>query len=274
MKNRIVLLLLFLGFFGANTSVAQDECVDRLDSFEVGEKLEYDLYFNWTAIWLKAGVVSFKLRNGNVNGVPAMHAVAEARTPRTFDWIYRVRDKYESYLDYTTLNPLRFVRDVNEGDYTKQVQYTYRPDTNEAMVDFMIRRGVMKAENELLSIPECTQDLLSALYFARSLNYDNMEPGESVAVDLLMDKKMYEVSFKYIGKDTLEYDGNNFRCNKFIPSLIEGDVFEESDEIILWVTDDANNLPLFVESQLNFGKIKVYLKKHKGLSHALTSLVR
>lgn len=248
-------------------------CTDTNDSFQVGEKLEYDLYFNWTAIWLKAGVVKFSIKDGSVDGTPAMHCVAEARTPRSFDWIYKVRDKYESYLDYNTLNPLRFVRDVNEGDYTKQLQYTYAPADSSVNVDYYYRRGKLKAENELLSIPACTQDLLSSLYWARSLDYSNMEPGDSVNVDLFMDKKMYEVSFKFIGQEELKHNGKKYRCNKFVPRLIQGGIFEESDEIIIWVTDDENQLPLLVESDLNFGKIKAYLKKHRGLRHEVTAIV-
>jgi len=252
---------------------AQLQCVDRTDSFQEGEKLEYNLYFNWTAIWLKAGIVSFKIKEGEVEGTPALHAVAEARTPRSFDWIYKVRDKYETYLDHNSLSPLRFVRDVNEGNYSKQLQYTYRPETNEAMVDYVIRKGELKAENQLLEIPACTQDLLSSLYYARSMNYEGMVPNDAVDVDLLMDRKMYDVSFRFLGKDTIEYDGDMYRCNKFVPELIQGGVFEEEDEIIVWVTDDANNLPLYVESDLNFGKIKALLKKHKGLKHELTSKI-
>jgi len=243
MKTRLVILIL-LSAFSFNTISAQlmdydggaDYCVDTTESFQVGEKIEYDLYFNWTAIWLKAGVVKFSIKDGSVDGTPAMHCVAEARTPRSFDWIYRVRDKYESYLDYNTLNPLRFIRDVNEGDYTKQLQYTYTPADSSVNVDYYYRRGELKAQNELLSI-------------------------------------MYEVSFKFLGQDTLKHNGKKYRCNKFVPKLIQGGIFEEKDEIIIWVTDDENKLPLLVESDLNFGKIKAYLKKHRGLRHEVTSLI-
>ena len=280
MKLKAVIFLT-LNLFVLNTVAAQlldipsEElnCVHTNQSFQVGEKLEYDLYFNWTAIWLKAGVVKFTIKDGDVNGTPAMHCVAEARTPRSFDWIYKVRDKYESYLDYSSLNPLRFVRDVNEGDYTKQLQYTYSPADSSVNVDYYYRRGKLKAENELLSIPACPQDLLSSLYWARSLDYSTLMPGDSVNVDLFMDKKMYEVSFKYLGQEVLKHNGKNYRCNKFVPRLIQGGIFEESDEIIIWVTDDANQLPLLVESDLNFGKIKAYLKKHRGLRHEVTALV-
>jgi len=256
-----------------NDVMMETSCVDTNDSFQVGEKLEYDLFFNWTAIWLKAGVIKFSIKDGDVEGTPALHCIAEARTPRSFDWIYKVRDKYESYLDYSSLNPLRFVRDVNEGDYTKQLQYTYSPADTSVNVDYYIRRGKLKAENELLSIPNCTQDLLSSLYFARSLDYSNFDAGDSVNVDLFMDKKMYEVSFKFLGKDTIKHDGEVYRCNKFVPRLIQGGVFEEGDQIIVWVTDDENKLPLLIESDLNFGKIKAYLKKSRGLRNEVTSII-
>ncbi len=256
-----------------NDVMMETSCVDTNDSFQVGEKLEYDLFFNWTAIWLKAGVIKFSIKDGDVEGTPALHCIAEARTPRSFDWIYKVRDKYESYLDYSSLNPLRFVRDVNEGDYTKQLQYTYSPADTSVNVDYYIRRGKLKAENELLSIPNCTQDLLSSLYFARSLDYTNFDAGDSVNVDLFMDKKMYEVSFKFLGKDTIKHDGEVYRCNKFVPRLIQGGVFEEGDQIIVWVTDDENKLPLLIESDLNFGKIKAYLKKSRGLRNEVTSII-
>lgn len=271
--HRILVIVLIILFSTATHSTHAQDCEVNERAYEIGERLDYKLYFNWTAIWLKAGIVSFNIEEAEVNGNPTFHVVADARTPRSFDWFYKVRDRYETYIDYYTMNPLRFVRDINEGGYEKQLQYTFDPSIGSVNVDYYIRRGEMKAENELLSVPSCTQDLLSSFYYARNIDYNNYEVGDTINVDLFMDKSLYSVYFRYLGKDVLETDDGTFRCIKFSPNLIEGDVFEEDDQIEVWVTDDENKIPLYIESQLNFGKIRGYLTNYKGLKYDQTALI-
>lgn len=274
MKQYSIYAFSFLLLVGSVfNDLTSQSCEEDFRAYELGERLEYKLYFNWTALWLKAGIVSFDIKEGDVEGQPSYHVVANARTPRSFDWFYKVRDRYETHIDYYSLNPLRFVRDINEGGFEKQLQYTFDPPTGSVNVDYHYRKGEMKAKDVQLSVPACTQDLLSSFYYARNIDYSNAEVGDTINVDLFMDQNLYSVYFRFLGRDVLETDDGTFNCIKFSPNLIEGGVFEEDDNIEVWVTDDENKIPVYIESQLNFGKIKGYLTKSKGLKYEQTALL-
>ena len=52
-----------------------------------------------------------------VNNIPSFHIIGKGRTAPFFDWVFKVRDVYETFIDTTTLLPLVFNREVREGSY-------------------------------------------------------------------------------------------------------------------------------------------------------------
>lgn len=262
-------------------SAAFAEGPDSLDAncdysylaFGDGEKLEYKVYYNWTAIWLKAGYVDFEVEESTYEGQSAFHFSSYGRTARSYDWLFKVRDKYESYVDVATLLPYNFKRDIREGDYTKQLSYSFAHDNPSVNVDYFYRKGKLKYENESMDISSCAQDMLSSLYYLRCIDITGSNVGDIISFDLFMDAKMHTISVKYLGKDTLETDLGTFATFKISPHLIAGKVFSDEEGMTIHVSDDENKLPLFIESPLSVGKVKVYLSKYKNLKHQLTSKV-
>ena len=51
----------------------------------------------------------------------------------SYDWIFKVRDKYESYIDTGNLQPLKFIRNVDEGGYKINENITFNQQTNTAV---------------------------------------------------------------------------------------------------------------------------------------------
>jgi hypothetical protein len=63
------------------------------------------------------------------------------------------------------------------------------------------------------------------------------------------------------------------RCIKFRPKLIEGTLFKGGEEMVVWVTDDENKMPVYVETPILIGTIKVNLLKYTGLRNKLDCIV-
>jgi hypothetical protein len=249
-------------------------CLVRNDIYQAGEKLTYKLYYNWTAMWMNAGSVNFTIQDDFLDGRVVQHIVSEGKTAKAFDWFFKVHDIYETYIDPQTMLPVRFVRNVKEGDYTKNNLFSFDHNNNEVFVHHRKRMGKLQVENETLTIPSCTQDLLSSIYYTRCIDYDDMEVGDKFMVDLFIDGEIVSAYLRYLGKDELKMTHGKYRCVKFAPSLLESDIFDEGESMVIWATDDANRMPLLIESKLKMGSIKAYLTNFDGLKYDFTSKIK
>ncbi len=267
------ILVLILGMIGITFSLQaqlEEGCYQLQPSFQVGEKLEYKVYYNWKAVWMGAGKATFEMKEATLeDGRSVLHAYAEGKTLKRYNWFYRVEDFYQSYLHPETYQPIHFIRDISEGNYTKELEYVFDHDDGEVWIDYVIRKGKLRRKDETHSINNCTFDLLSIVYHTRNLDYTQIAVNDSVPLNLFMDGKNYQVGLQYLGKDTLETEHGTFRCIKIAPILIDGYIFDASEQMVIWATDDANKIPLLIESPLKVGAVKAYLKKYENLMYDL-----
>ena len=190
------------------------------------------------------------------------HVTGEGKTYSFYDKIFKVRDKYESYIDTATLQPYRFIRNVNEGAYKKYESITFNKTTNTAVTN----SGVYK-------VPECVQDVLSAIFYARNINFDQYKKDDKIQFSLFLDNEVYEMYIRYLGKETVKTRYGKFKAIKFKPLLIKGTIFEGGEKMTVWVSDDGNRIPVRIESPISVGSIKVDMIYNRNLRHQLTSLI-
>jgi hypothetical protein len=260
MIKRTLLFLLILGGLAtqANTESA---CYAKNNAFRTGEKVVFHVYYTLAGIWVHAGNVSFTATLTKLNNKPVYHLVGDGSTLPGYDWIYRVRDRYESYIDTSTLIPYKFIRNVDEGGYRIYENVTFYHESKTAVTN----KGVFK-------VPACVQDVLSEVYLARNMNFNGMKPGDMLPFDLFLDNKVYNMYVKYMGRETIKTKYGKFRCIKFKPLLVKGTIFEGGEKMTVWVTDDANRLPVRIESPISVGSIKVDMMTYYNLRHPLKSL--
>ena len=244
-----------------------DVCSTDNTAFQAGEKIVYKLYYNWNFVWLSAGEVTFL-----VHDLPDQyHVMIRGRTYESYEWFYKVRDNYESYIDKETLLPRIHIKDIHEGGYKKYDRTTFDQE-NHTIVSM---RG--KTRDELkpkyMDVEECMHDLISIVYYARNLRYNDMTLGEEIPMKILMDQEIYPLSLKYLGPQakTKVKGVGTFRTQKFSPQLIAGDVFKEGDEMKIYVSDDDNKLPVLIESPVTVGSVKAVLKSYEGLKYPLSA---
>jgi hypothetical protein len=187
--------------------------------------------------------------------------MAEGKTNPSYDWIYKVRDLYETYMDTSSLRPLKFVRTVNEGGHKHYENITFNHTARTAVTT----QGVYK-------VPACIQDVLSAVYNARNVDFDKYKPGERIPFKMFLDNEVYEMYIRYLGKEDVKTKYGSFRAIKFKPLLVKGTIFEGGEKMTVWVSDDNNHIPLRIESPIVVGKVKVDMMKYKNLKYPLTSL--
>jgi len=212
-------------------------------------------------IYANAGDAVFTNTVEKLNGKPVYHIVADGKSNSSYDWIYKVRDKYETYIDTATMEPLKFVRNVAEGKHKHYENITF----NHAAKTAVTSEGVYK-------IPDCIQDVISAVYSARNINFDNYKKDDRIPFKMFLDNEVYDMYIRYLGKEEVKTKFGKFKAFKFKPLLVKGTIFEGGEKMTVWVSDDANHIPLRIESPIAVGSVKVDMMGYAGLRYPLSSL--
>lgn len=230
-------------------------------AFGAGEELSYHVHYGP----LSAGNATFKIDNGlySLNGNDVFHIKVSGRSAGMVDFMFKVKDEYETYMDIDELVPLKMVKNVKEGSYKDQ-DIVYFDQTKKVAVG---KRGKT-------DIAEKTQDIVSAIYYARSTDMTNAKVGDIFPVNFYMDGKNYQLRFRYVGKEEIETEVGTFRTLVVKPQLLEGRVFKDQEALTLWVSDDQNKIPLRAESSIFVGSVKMDLVSFKNLRNPLTAKIK
>ncbi|RLD26017.1 MAG: DUF3108 domain-containing protein [Bacteroidetes bacterium] len=261
------LLLLLFGFsIRPNIISTRDLSFKKADvinsnkmPFKTGEKLSYILHYGI----FNAGVAEIIIKPTSkvfYNNRNALNMVGQGRTTGAVDMVFSVRDHYETYLDSKTLEPLQFIRRVDEGGYLISQDYSFNPDSN----------IVITQDNKRFDVPEGVQDMISAFYYARTLNFDTANFGDVYEIPAFVDNEIFYLKLRFAGRETIKLRKGKFRCLKFNPVVQEGRIFKTDEDLIVWVSDDRNKIPILAESKILVGSIKMELSGYEGLAHAIS----
>ena len=89
---------------------AQENCSFPNICFKENERVLYHVYYNVSFIWVHAGEVTFSTTIENYNNKDIFHIIGDGKTYPSYDWIFKVRDRYETYVDTSHLQPIKFIR--------------------------------------------------------------------------------------------------------------------------------------------------------------------
>jgi hypothetical protein len=237
-----------------------DFCSAKNTSFKDGEKLTFRVYYNMGFVWINAGNVHFNTNLEQMNGKKVYHISGAGKTAKSYEWVYKVRDKYDTYIDKETMLPVRFIRHVNEGGFKIDQDIT---------MDHT--KCIAISDTTTYPIPKCTQDVLSVIYFARNINYSKYNIGDKIPFTMFLDNKVYSLYIKYLGKEKIDTKMGTYNAIKIVPLLIQGTIFKGGEKMTVWVTDDANHLPLRIESPILVGSIKVDLIDYENIRNPFNS---
>lgn len=241
--------------------------------FSSGEEVTYMTMYNWGFIWLDAGEVTFKIQLDDYKGTPCYHIIGAGGTYPSYDWIYKVRDRFESWVDTATLKPFRYIRDVKEGGRTFYNECFFNFHTLKAYCVTKEQKKLPRLDT--VSISSCAFDPMTMIFFSRTIDYSAYKTNDTIPITLFLDNKEYPLYLRYYGKEVLKMDDNNsFRCIKFKPKLVEGTIFKGGEGMTVWATDDKNRIPVYVEAPILVGSVKAKIIRWKGLRNKLEAKVQ
>jgi hypothetical protein len=228
-----------------------------ISPFQKGESISYLVHYG--IVDAGEATLSIKKQDTTIDGNSVLHMVGEGKTLSVFEWFYKVRDVYETYLDEKSLTPRKFVRRVNEGGYIIDRDYHFVPEQGKVHT---LRKGTIKT-------PKDVQDMLSSFYYMRAMDFSSAKPGDIYKINSFMDYKMYPFYVKYVGRDEVKIGLGKFRCLKFVPVVQEGRVFKSEEDLEIWVSDDVNKVPILAKANIIVGSVKAELTSYKNLKAQL-----
>ena len=229
-------------------------------AFKPGEWLKFRIHYGF----LNASYATLHLTSETLNNVPVYHVVGEGKTTGFASIFFKVDDTYESYFNRENGRPYKFIRKIDEGGYTKDIEidFDYKQD-KAVLMDHKNRT------QQNFTINNQIQDLISASYFLRSnYNLEEFKEGESIDLDMLFDDDgVFKFQLKYLGKEILRTKFGKVECLKFRPLVQSGRVFKEKESLTLWVSNDWNKIPIRIKADLAVGSLKADLDGYNGLKN-------
>ncbi|MCB9207434.1 MAG: DUF3108 domain-containing protein [Ignavibacteriales bacterium] len=238
---------------------AQNKNFRKLENnaFKVGEKLVFDVKYGFVT----AGVAVMEIpKIKNIAKRETYHITFNVNSVESFDPFFKVRDRYETYLDVEGLFPWRFEQHIREGSYSRDFS---------AFFDH--RKNIAKTSKDTYEIPDNVNDIVSAFYLARTFNYDTLEVGEGFYLENFYKDKVYPLQVVYRGKEKINVDAGTFDCIMIEPLVVEGGLFKSEGSIIVWLTDDEVKMPVKVKSKVVIGSIDAELTSYEGVAPNLAS---
>jgi len=259
-KALFYILILFLVF--ASTLKAQVNCEINKVVFKSGEKLIYEVYYHWGLIWANSGESVFSVKYDTVKNKKVFHLVGEGYTYKSYDWFYKVRDKFESWNDTASLKPLRYIRNCREGS-NRVYNDNYFNFREKRATSFSIVKNKIKKDS--VKIRDCTFDVLTMIYYARCIDYSKYKSGAKIPISLYLDGEVHDTLYiRYLGIENIKTSLGEKNCIIFSPLLISGTIFSGGEGMKVWVTNDEKKIPVFIKTPIVVGEVQVKIKEIKN----------
>ena len=253
MKQTLFIISLFLGL---QISFAQEKT-----AFQDGEWFKFRMSYSG---FLKAGNATLTVNETSLNGKPVYHVVGKGWTTGAIKWFFKVKDRYESYFDKKTGLPYKFIRQIDEGGHTKDIEIEFDHIKKQAYVE-----NKKSKTKQTFATEKDVQDMVSAFYFLRN-NYDtsSIKEGDLVTLNMFFDEENYNFKLKFLGRETIDTEFGKIKTLMFRPYVMAGRVFKEQESLTLWVSADDNKIPLKIKADLAVGSLRADLEAFKGLKHS------
>lgn len=242
------ILSLALGGIAALPAGAQRDGGDSAAAvpFQVGEALTYDLRFGV----LKVGTGRMRVLGlDTVRSRPAWH-VRFSVTGGTF--FYKVNDVYESWMDFVTLNSLRYVQDLSQGSRDRERHFEMFPERSTF-------REVTRGGDERPSVPNPLDDG-SFLFFIRTVP---LEVGETYSFNRYFRPDRNPVIIRVLRRERIRVPAGEFDAIVIQPIIKTTGIFSEGGQAEIWLSDDHRRMMLQMKSRLSFGSLNLYLRSFR-----------
>ena len=228
-------------------------------AFKNGEWFKYKLSYSG---WFKAGEATVNL-NEDVNNNQLLHAKMIGKSTGAVNLFFKVYDRYESHFHKKNIKPYRFIRNINEGGYTKNIEILFDQTTKVAKVN-----NFKKKLSNNFSFNENSQDMVSVFYYLRNFfRKDDLDKNNEIAIDMFFDSENYSLKIKYLSTEIINTNFGKILCHKIQPYVQSGRVFKKDESLTMWISADKNRIHMRIKADLIVGSIRIDLDSFSNINH-------
>jgi len=212
--------------------------------FAPGERLTYAL----TYLGMRAGTAVMEIHDTPpVEDHQALKLVTTAKSSAAVSKFYPVDNHVESLVDAQTITPYHMVFHRREGKKKNDFDVTFHHGEGTVL---SVKDG---DAGETLPIPPGTHDLISCLYYIRSL--PSVRPGSSVVLNLHHDKKNYRVEVRAEGIERIQGLLGEVEAVRLLVIMPFQGLFLNEGNIRVWLTNDARRIPVLMKAKIVIGSV-------------------
>ncbi len=243
------------------------------NAFQVGEKLTFVVRYGV----IKAGEATMTVQEiAPVGDRSAYKIVSTAKSAKTFDLIFKVRDRVESWVDTQGIFSWKFNKMLREGSYKFDLLVDYEQHMGIANVQSIRYHDhepleIKKREQFTMNIPPYVLDILASFYYVRT---QDIQVGMPLYLTNHDNKKVYDLKVIVQKKEIIEVRAGKFRCIIVQPVLMGEAIFKQKGELWVWLSDDQYKIPIQMKSAVFVGSITTELTKIEGVPLPLPSQIR
>lgn len=229
-------------------------------SFGTGEHLEYRVHYG--VLNAAEATVDVSPSLFAVNERPCYRINVNGRTVGAFDLITSIRNTYQSYIDTSAILPQAFHTSLRENKYQKEEHIFFNHQQNTVRADTYPKHEVFK-------VPDNSYDFISGYFFSRTLDFNRMTIGQVLELPAFYYGVTYNLKIRYRGRQVLTTKQSRLNVIRLNPVLPDNKLFKAEESIRIYVSDDANKVPIKVEADLWVGSFVMDLRKSSGLRQGL-----
>ncbi len=266
--KRLVFVLFLFSLSGAVPAAAQ--------LYHPGEVLQYRVSYKARMFPnTEVGAVEVATTRAQLGDRACYLVTGTGRTLPTYRWFYNIEDTYRIWVDTATLRTVRFTSDIREGDYSFESRYDYEWPDSLVRTRWRSRQRPF-AEREMRLTDE-SMDAVSLFFNLRTADADAFREGEPALLQMVLEDTVRHLRYRFLGRENKKIRNvGKFRTLRFDCQLgtSEGFSFTDGTVFTIWISDDENKIPLYIESPVKIGSINAYISGYKGLKYPLTSLIK
>lgn len=256
-------ILLILSLFVFTMTSAQNTAIGT------SEKLTFSASYNMSGLLTELAEVTMETSEVKTSTTTLLRLKCTAATYSKWDGFFKIRDLYESYVSPKSLTPYLYKRDIYEGGYEKFMQYKFQRKTN--TIESIKRKkrgdGSTWEEKKNLKIGASTKDLVSTIYNIRNLDIHKAKPGDTQVFTVVFDNEEFAIKIKYLNKETISTKLGSKECYKLAISINNSDILKGNNDNLLWLTADANKIPVYAKFKIAVGSGELKIKSATGLKN-------
>ena len=247
------------------------QCNSTNTAFKSGEDLQYQLFFNWKFVWVKAGTANLNIKSTTYQNLSAYRCHLITRGSKRTDKFFMMRDTLLSYIT-TDLVPLYYRKGALEGKRynVDEVWYSYPGGKPHLRQRYQNYKGEVREREQ--DCTTCVYDMISMLLRARSFDPSAYRKGQKLQFLMASGTQVSQETLIYRGEKTFKMENTDTTYNCLVFSFVEYEGKKEKEVVTFYVTNDKNHTPVRLDLFLKFGTAKAFLTKASGLRNPQTSI--